>query len=147
MDTWYNWYSSLPPKFDITIALQILDFDTISSDDVHDRHDRKTDTGVVLHLQDADCRMRPRTLAKVNRDLCNNVVAARHCWSAVFCWLANNGGTRVVPNVRVTGRPCFSSIVINTCRAEARWNFFPRSSVHYFINIQSWIFWERSHNV
>lgn len=74
--------------------------------------------------------MRTRALgAKVNRDLCNNAVLQRvraraHCPSPScakrgFYRLANNGGTRTVPNGRVTGRLCFSSIVINTCRAEA----------------------------
>jgi len=70
-------------KVDIAVTLQLLQFDTIFSDDVRDCRDRKTDTRVVL--QDADCRMRTKTLAKVNRDLCNNVVAARRCRSAVFC--------------------------------------------------------------
>lgn len=73
-----------------------------------------------------DCRMQTRALAKVNRDLCNNVVAAHRLSERSFYRLANNGGTQAVPNGRVTGRLCFSSIVINTCRAEAPGrNFFP----------------------
>lgn len=70
-------------------------------------------------------------LAKVNRDLCNNVVLQRSALSdRSFYRLASNGGTRIVPNGRVTGCLCFSSIVINTCGADApsRWNFFRRLS-------------------
>lgn len=60
-------------------------------------------------------------LTEVNCDLCNNVVLQRIAMSErSFYRLASNGGTRVVPNGRVTGCLCFSTIVINACGTEAR---------------------------
>lgn len=61
------------PEFDIATAIIRFQYNISSLMLV-----RKTDAEMVLHLQDVD-RMRMRALTKVDRDLCNNIVATPEC--------------------------------------------------------------------